>query len=89
MCRGAGGGDLTDLDHEPGAADRRGGCSCGQHSPANKALELLGCEIGMFGDRTPADISLDNPSFDDLTKLVAELEADPEVQEELEKRSRR
>jgi hypothetical protein len=63
--------------------------AAGRHSAANKALELLGREIGMFGDRTPADISLDNLSFDDLTKLVAELEADPEVQEELEKRARR
>jgi hypothetical protein len=41
--------------------------AAGRHSAANKALELLGREIGMFGDRSPADISLDNLSFDDLT----------------------
>jgi hypothetical protein len=59
----------------------------GAHSAANKALELLGREIGMFSRPEETEIRLDNLSVDDLRKLAAELEADPDVIAALEEKS--
>jgi hypothetical protein len=52
----------------------------GSLSAANKAIELIGKEIGMFVDKSETKITLDSLSLADLEALAAELESDPEVQ---------
>ncbi len=51
----------------------------GQGAVVNRALELIGREIGMFGDAPPKKIGLDDLNLEALEALAAELEHDPDV----------
>ena len=51
----------------------------GQGAVVNRALELIGREIGMFVDQPQKKIGLDDLSLEALEALVAELEAAPDV----------
>jgi hypothetical protein len=51
----------------------------GQGAVVNRALELIGREIGMFADQPPKKIGLDDLTVEALEALAAELESDPEV----------
>jgi uncharacterized membrane protein YccC len=51
----------------------------GQGAVVNRALELIGREIGMFSDQPEKKIGLDDLSLETLEALAAELESDPEV----------
>ena len=44
----------------------------GSLAPANRALELIGKELGMFGDQPPPKpLTLEDLSTEDLMKLLA------------------
>jgi hypothetical protein len=51
----------------------------GQGAVVNRALELIGKEIGIFVDQPQKKIGLDDLSLETLEALLAELEADSEV----------
>jgi hypothetical protein len=51
----------------------------GQGAVVNRALELIGREIGMFRDEPPKKLSFEDLTVEALQGLIAELEADREV----------
>jgi phage terminase small subunit len=65
---------LQELRENAARAKKRG-----RGAVVNRALELIGKEIGMFVDQPQKKIGLDDLSLEALEALLAELESDPEV----------
>jgi hypothetical protein len=65
---------LEELRSNAERAKRRG-----QGAVVNRALELIGREIGMFRDEPPKKLSLEDLTVEALEALIVELENDPEI----------